>query len=57
MNQRWLWDEMLSELINDEHHKTMRKQILMSVFPFGNEGTDLALVIRAVILLFVLQNF
>ena len=34
------------------HHKIMRKQITMNVFPFGNDGTDPALVIKAVIINF-----
>ena len=39
-----------TQLKNEEDHKTMRKQMTMNVFPFGNDGTDPALVIRAVII-------
>ena len=40
----------ISRLVNDDNHKIMRKQITMNIFPFGNDGTDPALVIRAVII-------
>ena len=33
-----------------EHHKLMRKEIVLNVFPFGNEGTDPSIVIKLVFL-------
>ena len=39
---------LLPMLDNDEHHKVLRKEIVLSVFPFGNDGTDPSLVIKAV---------
>ena len=32
----------------DSHHKMMRKEVAMNIFPFGADGTDPSLVIRAV---------
>ena len=30
------------------HHKMMRKELIMNIFPFGNEGTDPSTVIKLV---------
>ena len=38
----------LKILDNPNHHKMMRKELTMNIFPFGNEGTDIGLVIKLV---------
>ena len=35
-------------LENPSHHKMMRKELTMIIFPFGNEGTDPSMVIKLV---------
>ena len=35
-------------LDNPNHHKIMRKELTMNIFPFGNDGTDLSLIIKLV---------
>ena len=38
----------LEILDNPNHHKMMRKELTMNIFPFGNDGTDLSLIIKLV---------
>ena len=38
----------LEMLDNSDHHKRMRKELCMNIFPFGNDGTDLSTVIKLV---------
>ena len=38
----------LEILENPNHHKMMRKELSMNIFPFGNDGTDPSLVIKLV---------
>ena len=38
----------LKILENPNHHKMMRKELTMNIFPFGNEGTDIGLVMKLV---------
>ena len=33
---------------NPNHHKMMRKELTMNIFPFGNDGTDPSLIIKLV---------
>ena len=33
---------------NPNHHKMMRKELTMNIFPFGNDGTDPGMVIKLV---------
>ena len=43
-----------------EHHKLMRKEMILCIFPFGNRGTDPSLVIKMVMVptkLFNPENF
>ena len=42
----------LEILDNPNHHKMMRKELTMSIFPFGNDGTDNSMVIKLVYLFF-----
>ena len=39
-----------------EHHKLMRKEIILCIFPFGNQGTDPSLVIKMVIIVIIVFN-
>ena len=37
------------KILNDpNHHKMMRKELTMNIFPFGNDGTDPSLIIELV---------
>ena len=38
----------LELLDNPNHHKMMRKELTMNIFPFGNDGTDPSLIIKLV---------
>ena len=38
----------LEILDNPNHHKMMRKELVMNIFPFGNDGTDPSIVIKLV---------
>ena len=41
------------ELLEDtNHHKMMRKELTMNIFPFGDDGTDILTVIKLVWLRF-----
>ena len=47
-------------LDNPNHHKMMRKELTMNIFPFGNDGTDPSLIIKLVRLkkiLKIIMNF
>ena len=33
---------------NPNHHKMMRKELAMNIFPFGNDGADLLTLIKLV---------
>ena len=46
----------LEILDNPNHHKMMRKELTMSIFPFGDDGTDPSMVIKLVYL-FLFNNF
>ena len=35
-------------LDDSNHHKMMRKELTMNIFPFGNDGTDPSMVIKLV---------
>ena len=37
-------------LNNPNHHKMMRKELTMNIFPFGKDGTDPSLIIKLVCL-------
>ena len=38
----------LEILDNPNHHKMMRKELVMNIFPFGDDGTDPSIVIKLV---------
>ena len=38
----------LGILDNPNHHKMMRKELCMNIFPFGNDGFDLSMAIELV---------
>ena len=38
----------LEILENPNHHKMMRKELCMNIFPFGDDGNDLRMVINLV---------
>ena len=38
----------LEILDNSNHHKMMRKELTMNIFPFGKKGTDIKMVIKLV---------
>ena len=38
----------LEILDNPNHHKMMRKELTMNIFPFGDDGTDPSIVIKLV---------
>ena len=38
----------LEILENENHHKMMRKELCMNIFPFGDDGADLRLAINLV---------
>ena len=42
----------LEILENPNHHKMMRKELTMNIFPFGNDGTHISMVIKLVNLFF-----
>ena len=44
----------LEFLDNPNHHKMMRRELTMNIFPFGNDGTDPSMVIK---LVWVVLNF
>ena len=41
-------ENALEILDNPNHHKMMRKELTMNIFPFGNDGTDPSLIIKLV---------
>ena len=46
-------------LDNPNHHKMMRKELTMNIFPFGNDGTDPRIIIKLVgyeIIIFIFQK-
>ena len=37
------------DILDDpNHHKMMRKELVMNIFPFGDDGTDPSIVIKLV---------
>ena len=38
----------LAMLNSPDHHKRMRKELCMNIFPFGDDGTDLSIVMKLV---------
>ena len=42
----------LDILDNPNHHKMMRKELTMNIFPFGDKGTDILTLIKLVCLKF-----
>ena len=38
----------LKILENPNHHKMMRKELTMNIFPFGDDGADPSMVIKLV---------
>ena len=50
----------LEKLENPNHHKMMRKELTMNIFPFGNDGTDASLIIKLVRFkknIFIINNY
>ena len=47
--QKYHIENGLKMLDDPDHHKRMRKELCMNIFPFGNDGTDLSTVIKLVI--------
>ena len=43
-------------LTKEEHHKLMRKKIVLNVYPFGNDGTDPSIVVKLVCSRVLLSN-
>ena len=41
--------DALELLNNPYHHKMMRKELCMNIFPFGNDGADPSIIIRLVL--------
>ena len=41
-------ENALQLLDNPNHHKMMRKELTMNIFPFGDDGTDIFTVIKLV---------
>ena len=41
-------ENALKIIDNSNHHKMMRKELTMNIFPFGNDGTDPSLIIKLV---------
>ena len=41
-------EHALELLDNPNHHKMMRKELTMNIFPFGDDGTDSAMIIKLV---------
>ena len=41
----------LEILDNPNHHKMMRKELIMNIFPFGDDGMDISMIIKLVNLL------
>ena len=41
-------EESLKILDDLNHHKMMRKELTMNIFPFGNDGTDSSMIIKLV---------
>ena len=41
-------EKSLKILDDPSHHKMMRKELVMNIFPFGNDGTDPSIVIKLV---------
>ena len=41
-------EESLKILDDPNHHKMMRKELVMNIFPFGNDETDPSIVINLV---------
>ena len=39
---------VLEYIDNSNHHKMMRKELTMNIFPFGNDGTDPSMIIKLV---------
>ena len=46
--QKYRIEEGLAMLNSPDHHKRMRKELCMNIFPFGNDGTDLSTIIKLV---------
>ena len=40
--------EGLKILDDPNHHKMMRKELTMNIFPFGDDGTDPSIIIKLV---------
>ena len=38
----------LKIIANPNHHKMMRKELVMNIFPFGDDGTDPSIIIKLV---------
>ena len=41
-------ENALKIIDNPNHHKMMRKELTMNIFPFGTDGTDPSLIIKLV---------
>ena len=41
-------EKSLRILDDPNHHKMMRKELCMNIFPFGNDGADISMVIKLV---------
>ena len=50
-------EKSLKILDDPNHHKMMRKELVMNIFPFGNDGTDPTIVINLVCNRTIYLNF
>ena len=50
-------EKSLKILDDPNHHKMMRKELVMNIFPFGNDGTDPSIVINLVCNRTIYLNF
>ena len=41
-------ENALEIIDNPNHHKMMRKELTMNIFPFGNDGADPSLILKLV---------
>ena len=49
--------QALELLKNPNHHKMMRKELTMNIFPFGNDGTDPSIIIKLVCIRILNQEY
>ena len=60
INKKYIIRKGFKILDNPNHHKMMRKELTMNIFPFGNNGTDPSLIVKLVrlkkILIFIIND-